>query len=441
MAEVQVKGEIENIGRNVQHSLERLGIPILIKFFKKLFSTVYQQHIEGIQAIQNDGPTGETERITNLSYEEVQDVLTKCQQDRIKAVAYEFKKGNNEVEDEFGKSKSLSKMQTITKAQRKINQYKTFQKRYPDIYKKQIQKNISKWENIKEKAINKHEGYRYNVVVNKSRVGYLGERLIDIKNARLNIQDAISKDDPKISSVLDEIREKGFDLNNEQIRAFAGEFMSDGNIDVSEFKEDYIIHTIQSDEFYDMYKELKNSNIDYGVDIEKVFAASPISDEKSTKQLSQVKVYVKTEDIEEYNNIAHLHSGVIQSIGKKDIKLVNNQIVENKTITKTKEIELPREDLFKCMQQFKGQDYVICVKDKDKMILSINMNDARKVYKTEKKRNVVQDEIKKIEAEKAKEQKELNAEIEKEIDASPDTTNIEASDINIKDEIELGGND
>ena len=139
MADVQVKGDIEQIGRNLQDSAERIGLPALIKLFKKLFSTVYRQHIEGLQAVKKDGPTAELESMTNLSYDEVIATLKKCQEDGIPISVTEFKKGNEEIDIDFGKRKSLSKMEGMTKVQRDLERYTKFQKTNPNILKKYVQ--------------------------------------------------------------------------------------------------------------------------------------------------------------------------------------------------------------------------------------------------------------------------------------------------------------
>ena len=436
MAEVQVKGEIENIGRNVQHSFERIGLPMMMKLFRKLFSTVYHQHIEGLKAIQRDGPTAELEHITNLSYEEVIDTLTKCQKDNIKAVASEFKKGNDEVEDEFGKEKSLSKMEQITKAQRQIEKYKTYKKRHPQAAKiRKIDKKISYWENVRQKAIDKHDGYRYNIIFNKSKAGYFANRIVDIKNSRLAIGEKISIDNPEVKHIIDMVKEKGLDLNSNEIRAFAGEFINNGNLDITEFKEDYILHTIDLETFKDIYKSLQNSGIDYGVDTMKIYAASENAQTNPAKEDAKVKIYVKTQDINEYKKLGCLDKGVIQSIGKIETAKSENETIENASNSGRREFEFPKSEVYKCIDKFKGKDYTLYVKDKDTVVLSIDKKDIDEVYETEKKRDVVQETIDEINKDKLREQQEQSLEVEKELDASPDTTNIEASDI--KDDMDL----
>lgn len=233
MADVQVKGDIEQIGRNLQDSAERIGLPALIKLFKKLFSTVYRQHIEGLQAVKKDGPTAELESMTNLSYDEVIATLKKCQEDGIPISVTEFKKGNEEIDIDFGKRKSLSKMEGMTKVQRDLERYTKFQKTNPNILKKYVQNKIDTLKKEKENLTNQHEGYRYTIIFNKSRMGYMAERLVDIKNARVGVMEDISKENPKVKEVMELVKDKGLDLNNEQIKDFFGEFMTEGTVDVS----------------------------------------------------------------------------------------------------------------------------------------------------------------------------------------------------------------
>ena len=328
MADVQVKGDIEQIGRNLQDSAERIGLPALIKLFKKLFSTVYRQHIEGLQAVKKDGPTAELESMTNLSYDEVIATLKKCQEDGIPISVTEFKKGNEEIDIDFGKRKSLSKMEGMTKVQRDLERYTKFQKTNPNILKKYVQNKIDTLKKEKENLTNQHEGYRYTIIFNKSRMGYMAERLVDIKNARVGVMEDISKENPKVKEVMELVKDKGLDLNNEQIKDFFGEFMTEGTVDVSEFKENYFIHTVNIDDYNAMYKDLKNSGIDYAVKFSEV--RNPIKVDSEVEK--KVNIWIKSEEIEDYKNLNFLKQGIIQSVGKKKNTNVSEQQFKEKKI-------------------------------------------------------------------------------------------------------------
>ena len=432
MADVQVKGDIEQIGRNLQDSAERIGLPALIKLFKKLFSTVYRQHIEGLQAVKKDGPTAELESMTNLSYDEVIATLKKCQEDGIPISVTEFKKGNEEIDIDFGKRKSLSKMEGMTKVQRDLEKYTKFQKTNPNILKKYVQNKIDTLKKEKENLTNQHEGYRYTIIFNKSRMGYMAERLVDIKNARVGVMEDISKENPKVKEVMELVKDKGLDLNNEQIKDFFGEFMTEGTVDVSEFKENYFIHTVNIDDYNAMYKDLKNSGIDYAVKFSEV--RNPIKVDSEVEK--KVNIWIKSEEIEDYKNLNFLKQGIIQSVGKKkNTNVSEQQFKEKKIDEKMTEVIVPKEELYKVIEKFKGKDYIIVNNEDNNLTLSINENDLNSVYNYEKKRDVAQEKIDELKKDK---NIENDISINKDTSTSATIENNEVSNSDIDIEIEVG---
>ena len=432
MADVQVKGDIEQIGRNLQDSAERIGLPALIKLFKKLFSTVYRQHIEGLQAVKKDGPTAELESMTNLSYDEVIATLKKCQEDGIPISVTEFKKGNEEIDIDFGKRKSLSKMEGMTKVQRDLERYIKFQKTNPNILKKYVQNKIDTLKKEKENLTNQHEGYRYTIIFNKSRMGYMAERLVDIKNARVGVMEDISKENPKVKEVMELVKDKGLDLNNEQIKDFFGEFMTEGTVDVSEFKENYFIHTVNIDDYNAMYKDLKNSVIDYAVKFSEV--RNPIKVDSEVEK--KVNIWIKSEEIEDYKNLNFLKQGIIQSVGKKkNTNVSEQQFKEKKIDEKMTEVIVPKEELYKVIEKFKGKDYIIVNNEDNNLTLSINENDLNSVYNYEKKRDVAQEKIDELKKDK---NIENDISINKDTSTSATIQNNEVSNPDIDIEIEVG---
>ncbi len=432
MADVQVKGDIEQIGRNLQDSAERIGLPALIKLFKKLFSTVYRQHIEGLQAVKKDGPTAELESMTNLSYDEVIATLKKCQEDGIPISVTEFKKGNEEIDIDFGKRKSLSKMEGMTKVQRDLERYIKFQKTNPNILKKYVQNKIDTLKKEKENLTNQHEGYRYTIIFNKSRMGYMAERLVDIKNARVGVMEDISKENPKVKEVMELVKDKGLDLNNEQIKDFFGEFMTEGTVDVSEFKENYFIHTVNIDDYNAMYKDLKNSGIDYAVKFSEV--RNPIKVDSEVEK--KVNIWIKSEEIEDYKNLNFLKQGIIQSVGKKkNTNVSEQQFKEKKIDEKMTEVIVPKEELYKVIEKFKGKDYIIVNNEDNNLTLSINENDLNSVYNYEKKRDVAQEKIDELKKDK---NIENDISINKDTSTSATIENNEVSNPDIDIEIEVG---
>ena len=370
--------------------------------------------------------------MTNLSYDEVIATLKKCQEDGIPISVTEFKKGNEEIDIDFGKRKSLSKMEGMTKVQRDLERYTKFQKTNPNILKKYVQNKIDTLKKEKENLTNQHEGYRYTIIFNKSRMGYMAERLVDIKNARVGVMEDISKENPKVKEVMELVKDKGLDLNNEQIKDFFGEFMTEGTVDVSEFKENYFIHTVNIDDYNAMYKDLKNSGIDYAVKFSEV--RNPIKVDSEVEK--KVNIWIKSEEIEDYKNLNFLKQGIIQSVGKKkNTNVSEQQFKEKKIDEKMTEVIVPKEELYKVIEKFKGKDYIIVNNEDNNLTLSINENDLNSVYNYEKKRDVAQEKIDELKKDK---NIENDISINKDTSTSATIENNEVSNPDIDIEIEVG---
>lgn len=402
MAEVQIKQDFDSYSRNLQHTLEAL-LRIIMRFVpprvKAALNSFYKNHLEGIRAVQNDGPTKELEKITNLSYEEMVETMAKCQKDDVAVIASEFKKGyqkdengNYIVDDELGNKKSVSKMKSITKANRKIQSYTKFQSKYPNILNGFTNRKISKWNEVYDKAINRHEGARYNLIFNKRQVGYMADRIADIKSKRIGItKEEFYNEHPEAKEAVEKAIEKGLDLNTEELGEWAKEFVNEGNTDISNFKDDYLIHTVTMEEYTNIYKDLDNNIIPYGVELNKSIDG----------KTDTVRVYIHSEDLEQYQKAGHLDKGVLQSYGKRDnkTKIYN---VTRKEEKETKDIILPRSSMEHYISMFKGKDFVINLNGNNEknFVARMTLDEAKEVLAYQKKRNPVQEKLDEIRREK-----------------------------------------
>lgn len=401
MAEVQIKQDFDSYSRNLQHTLEAL-LRIIMRFVpprvKAALNSFYKNHLEGIRAVQNDGPTKELEKITNLSYEEMVETMAKCQKDDVAVIASEFKKGyqkdengNYIVDDELGNKKSVSKMKSITKANRKIQSYTKFQSKY-NILNGLTNRKISKWNEVYDKAINRHEGARYNLIFNKRQVGYMADRIADIKSKRIGItKEEFYNEHPEAKEAVEKAIEKGLDLNTEELGEWAKEFVNEGNTDISNFKDDYLIHTVTMEEYTNIYKDLDNNIIPYGVELNKSIDG----------KTDTVRVYIHSEDLEQYQKAGHLDKGVLQSYGKRDnkTKIYN---VTRKEEKETKDIILPRSSMEHYISMFKGKDFVINLNGNNEknFVARMTLDEAKEVLAYQKKRNPVQEKLDEIRREK-----------------------------------------
>lgn len=108
----------------------KVGIKDTFKYLLKPL-TIFSYHyfVEGIRAVQLDGPTKQLDKLTNLSYEETIKVMENCQKDGIKVVATE--RNLSTANNEFGKKKSMYQQRRLTKYTRRIKQLSNFKEKYP----------------------------------------------------------------------------------------------------------------------------------------------------------------------------------------------------------------------------------------------------------------------------------------------------------------------
>lgn len=165
----------------------RTGAKGTLKYILKPLTIFgYHYFIEGIRAVQKDGPTKELEKITNLSYEETIKVMEKCQQDGVIVVATE--RTLSKENSEFGKKKSLYQQKKITKYARRIKHLSNFKADHPKVAKILQMESMIKKNELKQKEEQiKHKNKHYNVYFNKSKRDYMAARIADVIELRTGI--------------------------------------------------------------------------------------------------------------------------------------------------------------------------------------------------------------------------------------------------------------
>ena len=189
----------------------KVGIKDAFKFIVKPLSIFsYHYFLEGIKAVQKDGPTKELEKLTNLSYEETIKVMQKCQKDGVRVVASE--RNLTSSESEFGKKKSMYQQKRITKYSRRIKKLSDIKANYPKVAKVLRLNNLIKKEEKKQNTrIKQHKDKRYNIYFNKSKNTYMAERIKDI----IQYRTGLSKEwfDENTQNAIENIEKKGMTLN------------------------------------------------------------------------------------------------------------------------------------------------------------------------------------------------------------------------------------
>ena len=333
----------------------RTGAKGTLKYILKPLTIFgYHYFIEGIRAVQKDGPTKELEKITNLSYEETIKVMEKCQQDGVRVVATErtLAKENSE----FSKKKSLYQQKKITKYARRIKHLSNFKADHPKVAKilqmdSIIKRNVAKQ---KEEQI-KHKNKHYNVYFNKSKRDYMSARIADVIELRTGISQKLF--DETTGKAIENLQKEGkVKLNSQQLEEFSKEYKLHEFGSVDKFKKDYCIHELPFSAYMSIKDDLEATDIQY--------AAKVIENED--KQI--INIYMDNNDLERYCELGFNNYGKIRVYGSED---------ERETYSK-----------------LSGKNYVMKRQDNE-CLWTVLKKDLEELVETEKKRDVVGEELEK----------------------------------------------
>lgn len=392
----------------------RTGIKDFFKYILKPLSIFsYHYFIEGIKAVQKDGPTKELEKITNLSYEETIRVMEKCQKDGIRVVANE--RNLSAENTEFGKNKSLSKQMKITRYARRIKKMSDFKAHFPKIAEFiNINKYISNYEKKQENQVEAHKNKRYNIYFNKSKQSYMADRIADLIEYRTRI----SKDlfDSNIQLAIEDVKKDGMTLNSQQLKDLSEKLHLHeiGEVGIEEFTKDYCIHSMPFSAFMSIEDDLEATDIPYGVKV--------ITDDEE-KQVANV--YFENKHLERYSELGFNTVGQIRVYGSDNKNLQWNIKSQDDIISfKTKVGDEERQTY----STLSGKNYIM-KRTENECIWTVLKTDVKELAEKEKKRNVVNEDL---------EKHNIFEELEKEIDKSPTITEDKDIEINLTDEKEVG---
>lgn len=392
----------------------RVGIRDFFKYILKPLSIFsYHYFVEGIKAVQKDGPTKELEKITNLSYDETIRIMEKCQKDGIRVVASERKLSTED--SEFGKKKSLFQQKRITRYARKIKSLSDFKMRFPRIAKLlHINSIISKNEKKQAEQIKSHQNKRYNIYFNKSKQGYMGDRIADLIEYRTKI----SKDlfDDNIQAALEQTKDRVETLNSQDLKnlSVSLNFHELGEVGVDEFKQDYCIHSIPFSAYISMKDDLEVADIPYGMKV--------ITDDEDNKVAN---IYFENKHLERYSELGFNNVGQIRVYGSDNKNMQWNINSQDEIISfRTKLGEQERQTY----ETLSGKNYIM-KRNENECVWTVFKSDVKELAEKEKKRNVVNEDL---------EKHNIFENLEKEVSNSPTIVEDKNIEINILDEKEVG---
>lgn len=392
----------------------KIGAKGMFKYFLKPLSIFsYHYFLEGIRAVQKDGPTKELEKITNLSYEETIKVMEKCQKDGIRVVASERKLTSED--NEFGKKKSLFKQKRITRYARKIKYLSNIKAKYPKIAQLlQLDKFIKRNENKQNIQIQHHKDKYYNIYYNKSKVDYMSHRLEDIINYRLGISKDLFSED--IQTAIKELKETGINkLNSEQLKDLSNKFKLHeiGNVETQEFTKDYCIHEMPFSAFMNIKDDLETTDIPYGIKV--------ITNDDEQKSAN---IYFENKHLERYNELGFNNLGQIHVYGNDNKNMQWDIKSQDELVSFTTKTGKEEKQTFETLS---GKNYIM-KRQKDECLWTIFKSDLKDLAEKEKKRDVVNEEIEKL---------HIFEQLSKDINKSP-TISEKEIEVNFDNEKEVG---
>ena len=373
----------------------KVGIKDTFKYLLKPL-TIFSYHyfVEGIRAVQLDGPTKQLDKLTNLSYEETIKVMENCQKDGIKVVATE--RNLSTANNEFGKKKSMYQQRRLTKYTRRIKQLSNFKEKYPKISKVLHINNIIKTNKDKQREqVKHHKEKRYNIYFNKSKVGYFADRIADIIELRTGISKKLFNKETQVA--IEQIRKDGINLNSQQLKDLSDKFKLHelGNVEISTFTKDYCVHEISFKSFLNMQDDLEVADIPYAV--------KTIYNDDNTQT---VEIYFENKHLERYSELGFNNIGQIHVYGNNnknlqwDIKS-QDELVSFTTKTGTQELQT--------YQILSGKNYIM-KREENNCVWTVLKDDLKDLAEKEKKRDVVNEDLENL---------HIFEELEKDANTSP----------------------
>lgn len=392
----------------------KTGLKAFFKYILKPFSIFsYHYFVEGIKAVQKDGPTKELEKITNLSYDETIKVMEKCQKDGIRVVASERKLKTED--SEFGKKKSLYQQKKITRYARRIKNLSNFKAHFPKIAKVlHLNKLMSLYEKKQAEQVKSHQNKRYNIYFNKSKRDYMGERLADIIEYRTKITKDLFDDNTQIA--IEQSKEEGQTLNAQQLKDLSEKLHLHevGEVGIEEFTKDYCIHSMPFSAFMSIEDELEVADIPYGI---------KVVTNDDDKEIANI--YFENKHLERYTELGFNNVGQIHVYGSDNKNMQWNINSQDEIISFTTKLGEQEKQTYETLS---GKNYIM-KRTENECVWTVFKNDIKDLAEKEKKRNVVNEDL---------EKHNIFEELEKDVANSPTITEDKNIEINITDDKEVG---
>lgn len=407
------KGDATQVYEGAERAT-RVGVKDSFKYLLKPLTILgYHYFVEGIKAVQKDGPTKELDKLTNLSYDETIRVMEKCQKDGVRVVAAERKLSADD--NEFGKKKSMYQQKRITKYSRRIRALSNIKANYPKVSKLlHLDAFIKRNEAKQNEKVESHKNKHYNIYFNKSREGYMANRIADIIEYRTGISQKLFDKDTQ--AAIEKIKKEGMTLNAVQLKDLHEKFkLHDlGNVEIDEFNKDYCIHEMSFSAFMNIKDDLEISDIPYGLKV--------ISNEDKEET---VDIYFQNKHLERYNELGFNDIGQIRVFGNDNKNLQWDIKSQDELVSFTTKTGDEEKQTYSSLS---GKNYIM-KRQENECLWTVFRSDLKELAEKEKKRNVVNEELENL---------HIFEELEKQVENSPTLTEDKNIEINFDIEKEAG---
>ncbi len=305
----------------------------------------------------------------------------------------------------------------LTKCTRRIKQLSNFKEKYPKISKVLHINKIIKTNKDKQREQVKHrKEKRYNIYLNKSKVGYFADRIADIIELRTGISKKLFNKETQ--AAIEQIRKDGINLNSQQLKDLSDKFKLHelGNVEISTFTKDYCVHEISFKSFLNMQDDLEVADIPYAV--------KTIYNDDNTQT---VEIYFENKHLERYSELGFNNIGQIHVYGNNnknlqwDIKS-QDELVSFTTKTGTQELQT--------YQILSGKNYIM-KREENNCVWTVLKDDLKDLAEKEKKRDVVNEDLENL---------HIFEELEKDANTSPIISeNLKEINVDFDNEIEKAG--
>ena len=209
----------------------------------------------------------------------------------------------------------------------------------------------------------------------------MASRIADVIELRTGISQKLF-DETTQKAIENMYKEGKVKLNSQQLEQFSQEFkLHDlGNVGIEKFKKDYCIHELPFSAYMSIKDDLEVADIQYGAKVTK---------DSNDKEI--VNIYMNNNDLERYCELGFNNYGKIRVYGSENKNLQWSINSQDELVTFTTKIGKDERETY---SKLSGKNYIMKRQDNE-CLWTVLKTDLEELVETEKKRDVVGEELEK----------------------------------------------